>query len=232
MRKKKLMLVCALAIGLTAGLANADVETGLAAYWPFEEGSGTYTADVSGNEHHGTLHNGPTWVDGLEGNGGALSFDFSDDYIECGTYNPTSADELTVSFWAYCEGPVTGSHEIVIGTGTDWTSTKIQIYRHGSDGYIGVWRPGSLCSFGGAAVLGSGEWAHFVLTFDSSNVSRIYRDGVLLATNTWSINQVGDCPVNIGTSYVKDGDIPHQPWHGMLDEIRFYDRPLTADDAL
>ena len=237
MEKKRLkLLVFALAIALNAGFANADIETSLTAYWPFNDGSGTTALDASGNEHHGTLHNGPAWVDGPGGSAGALSFDFIDDYIECGTYNPTSADELTVSFWAYCDGPANGlSHEVVIGTGTGWISTRIQIYRDKTDGYIGMLgaSPNRFCTFDGAAVLGSEVWAHFVLTFDSLNVAKIYRDGMLLATGTWPIKQDGDDgPVNIGTSKVKDGDIPHQPWNGMLDEIRFYDRTLTEDDAM
>ncbi len=37
-------------------------EEGLIGYWPFDEGSGTTTADKSPNSNNGTLNNGPTWV--------------------------------------------------------------------------------------------------------------------------------------------------------------------------
>ena len=40
----------------------APDETGLVAYWPFDEGTGTETADASGNGHTGTLVNGPLWA--------------------------------------------------------------------------------------------------------------------------------------------------------------------------
>ncbi len=47
---------------LTAGTKRpSDLPTGLVAYWPFEEGTGTSTADTSGNGNTGTLTNGPTW---------------------------------------------------------------------------------------------------------------------------------------------------------------------------
>ena len=36
-------------------------EDGLVAYWPFDEGTGTTTADATGHGHDGTLINGPTW---------------------------------------------------------------------------------------------------------------------------------------------------------------------------
>ena len=102
MKKKKLvLLVCALAIGLTAGLANADIETGLMGYWPFEEGEGTTTADASSYDHYGTLINGTDWGSGPEGMGGALVFDGADDYVDCNSLISTEAEELTISAWVY-----------------------------------------------------------------------------------------------------------------------------------
>jgi type II secretory pathway pseudopilin PulG len=41
--------------------AGGDNRTDLAGYWPLEEGTGTTTADQSGNGNTGTLTNGPTW---------------------------------------------------------------------------------------------------------------------------------------------------------------------------
>ena len=35
-----------LVVGLAVGVANADVQMGLIGYWPFEEGTGTTTADM------------------------------------------------------------------------------------------------------------------------------------------------------------------------------------------
>jgi len=40
----------------------AGNESGLVAYWRFDEGSGTTTGDGSGHSHTGTLTNSPTWV--------------------------------------------------------------------------------------------------------------------------------------------------------------------------
>jgi hypothetical protein len=45
---------------------------GLVAYWPFDEGVGTSTADASGNGNNGTLTNSSSWVAGKVGN--ALNF--------------------------------------------------------------------------------------------------------------------------------------------------------------
>ncbi|MEK9137105.1 MAG: LamG domain-containing protein, partial [Bacteroidota bacterium] len=40
----------------------AGTETGLAAYWRFDEGSTTTTSDATGNGNTGTLTNGPAWT--------------------------------------------------------------------------------------------------------------------------------------------------------------------------
>ncbi|MHC4356863.1 MAG: hypothetical protein ACYS0H_29540, partial [Planctomycetota bacterium] len=54
------------------GYAQIDPETVLGA-WLFDEGTGSTTADVSGNGNDGTLIGGPAWVAGQFGN--ALEFD-------------------------------------------------------------------------------------------------------------------------------------------------------------
>jgi len=41
--------------------------SGLVAYWNFDEGSGTTAADSSGNGNHGILVNGPKWAAGITG---------------------------------------------------------------------------------------------------------------------------------------------------------------------
>src|SRR3989339_678519 len=62
---------------LLVGLAVADFDSYLVAYWSFDEGSGSTLHDGTGNGHDGTLMNGPVWVDGKRG--GALQFDGADD---------------------------------------------------------------------------------------------------------------------------------------------------------
>jgi hypothetical protein len=51
---------------------GAAITNGLIAYWAFDEGTGSTTADGSGNGKNGTLVNSPTWIDGKLGK--ALQF--------------------------------------------------------------------------------------------------------------------------------------------------------------
>ncbi len=66
-------------------LPTAHAATGLVAGYGFPEGTGSTTADSSGNGITGNLINGPAWVVGR--NGAALSFNGSNTYVDLG--NPT-----------------------------------------------------------------------------------------------------------------------------------------------
>src|SRR5262249_35509444 len=61
------------------------------AAYAFSEGSGTTTADATGNGNVGTLGNGPTWTTGYFGNG--ISFDGVNDQIQI----PMSATLASIS---------------------------------------------------------------------------------------------------------------------------------------
>ncbi|MEI9808262.1 MAG: hypothetical protein WDO16_10520 [Bacteroidota bacterium] len=52
---------------------------GVVAEWRMNEGTGTTTADASGNAYNGTLINGPTWGTGKYGQG--INLDGTNDYI-------------------------------------------------------------------------------------------------------------------------------------------------------
>jgi len=88
--KKKLLWVCTLAIGLTAGLTNADIDTGLVGHWKLDETSGTAAYDSVGS-NNGTLIGSPTWTAGApEGFNptGGIDFDSTSAsdarYVNCG----------------------------------------------------------------------------------------------------------------------------------------------------
>ena len=59
--------------------ASASFTSNLVAYWKFDEGAGTTTADSSGNGNTGILTNGPLWTAGRLGK--ALFFDGIDDTV-------------------------------------------------------------------------------------------------------------------------------------------------------
>ena len=81
----------------------------------FDEGSGTTTADRSGNGNTGTLTNGPLWTAGKYSNG--LQFDGINDYVDTGV--TTSFNTITYSAWINTTGGSPGLQRIVARTGTE-----------------------------------------------------------------------------------------------------------------
>src|SRR5262245_13005486 len=84
-----------LANGLTTGYVAAQLENGLIGYWSFNEGSGTFASDSSGNGNNGTLVNGPIWTSGEIA--GALSFDGVDDYV---SFASQAQSTISISAWS------------------------------------------------------------------------------------------------------------------------------------
>ena len=64
----------------------------------FSEGSGTYTADMSGYGKNGLLVNSPTWISGPSARyGTALQFNGTNQYVTVGNLDMTTA--LTFAAW-------------------------------------------------------------------------------------------------------------------------------------
>lgn len=76
---------------------------GLVGCWLMNEGSGNKIYDLSSNGNDGTLKNGPVWKPGRDGV--ALSFDGTDDYVDCGNRLVLSISQaLTILAWVKING--------------------------------------------------------------------------------------------------------------------------------
>ena len=78
---KKMALLSAVILCISGSPFAPGVNTQL----NFNEGSGTTATDLSGNNHNGTLVNGPVWTNGKYGQ--AVSFDGSNDYVNIADNN-------------------------------------------------------------------------------------------------------------------------------------------------
>ena len=242
MEKKKLklkLLVCALAIGLSVSLANADIETDLVAYWPFEEGSGTTTADATGHGHNGTFTGAPTWDNGPEGFGGALSFvvGTSEDGVCCGTaLDPGNV--FTLAIWANWNGnDAVGNNSLHFMTKSDgWNATTMrwqwELFAKHSDpartDKIGIscYGPGSIML--SADTMPVNEWVHLTITYDGTNAT-LFINGVMdtMGPQTFSIGTGTNAEFFIGRACRNN---VNRSFAGELDEARVYSRVLSVDD--
>ncbi|MBL7185608.1 MAG: hypothetical protein ISS70_04730 [Phycisphaerae bacterium] len=220
-----------LVLGLAAGVASADIETGLVGYWPLNEGTGDTTADISGNGHDGTLYNGATWIlPGFIGNA-AMNFDGDPgSRVSVGTWDP--GDLLTLAVWARWTGeqnkaPRTG----IIGKRDDWTNDGIRWFSE-------VMTTGEVRMRTFNQTVGSpagmltafiDEWAHIAITFDGSTC-RIYLNAEEVASGSFSLGPGLTAAVGLGCK-AGAANSNTEIFSGDLDDARIYNRALIATDV-
>ncbi|MFH1716540.1 MAG: LamG domain-containing protein, partial [Planctomycetota bacterium] len=216
------LLLCVL---LTSLAAAADPD--LAAYWKFDEGSGTTAFDSSGNGNDGTFVGAPQWVAGKFG--GALEFN-GDDYVNCGNGSSLQIrDQITITFWFQVQA-FQNTWEGFLAKGDD----SYRASRGGGTGNAthmgisGTSTGGGNGWFNGTVIVTGGDWHHFAATYDGT-AGKIYIDGALDVTSpgTGQINN-SSYDLYIGENSQATGRF----LHGLLDEVRIYSRALDDTEIL
>ena len=202
---------------------------GLVAYWPFDEGVGTMTFDASGHGHTGTLVNDPQWIGGP-----SLDFDGVNDYVDVGTLDVTGG-ALTLAAWIYSRdlancvandcrilskttGTAETDHYFMLSTIESGANTRLR-FRLKTDGVTST----LIASSGN---LPEDTWVHVATVYDGSSML-LYLNGDLVGSS----GKTGSLTTNNGASAWIGGNPPEgtaRPWDGLIDEVRIYDRALSA----
>ncbi len=191
-------------------IANA-ADPSLVGWWKCD-GSGTTAIDSSGNGFDIPLHN-TTWEDGVFG--GALHFHgVGYGYVENFNY---SDNAITVCAWVRHDAFRIGKIERYVTV-----APEVAVIRKEGDGQLHFYikTDGNLRHLWVGDVLTEGRWHHVAGTWDGLT-QRLYIDGVEIA------NQVpGGVLGNTSNVEMSSGG---EPFNGMLDEVRIYNRALTQN---
>ena len=204
-----------LVLGL-AGSASGE----LVAHYEFEGNAN----DSSGNGLNGTAYGGPSYVGGALGK--AIGLDGLDDYVDCGTFNPSEATgQLSVCLWAKWDG-LNGQWQGLVAKRDTWAADDMmwQLEAHIDTGALDFKREGSYWD-SGSPVLPVGEWAHVAATFDGTTCI-LYVDGTQTGSGSFSLGSDTEAHVIIGATQ-PGGALP---FDGDLDDVRMYDHVLSAAD--
>jgi len=226
---RQLILTLMVLAGLIAGSARAE----LLAYFPFSEGQGTETADVTDNGNDGTLSAGVEWVAGQKGSG--VHFDTAGERIVLNEIDPTAANNaMTLAAWINWEGE---GHSIeqqgIIGKREGWdpgTGVKWfwQAQPSGALLFRADWANG-----GGAGLFWNStyllpyanEWAHVALTWDDGATIQ-YINGEEVSTGDVTFQDTADDTiVSIGCVSATSSET----FVGIIDEARIYDTALAVE---
>ncbi len=221
--------------GQTAG-AN-DPANGLAAYWRFDENTGTSTTDGSVNGATGTLTNGPTWTTGQIGY--ALDFDGTNDYVTAPDADPLELalerSRFTIAGWFNRDtfttddtivakrNGITAAEDGYVVYVDDATDLLIFEFSDGVDEY-------QLASTSTFTATG---WNHFVVTMSpSSGDLTMYINGLPDSpTVTGNINDMEPVGNALAQRIGAESD-GGNPFDGKIDEVRYYPtRAFTAEQA-
>lgn len=198
---------------------------GIVAAYGFEEASGTGVTDRSGQGNAGTIDGATRVTSGRFG--AALRFDGVNDSV--GVPDANSLDlttGMTAMGWVN-PSALSGAWRTVLLK--EWTSLSLAygIYASGDTLRPSAWLSTATADrfVIGTAAVPLNAWTNLASTYDGSNL-RLYVNGTLVATRagTGAI-ATSNLPLRIG------GNSLWGEWfNGMIDEIRLYDRSLSASE--
>ncbi len=222
--------------------AAISIETDLIGHWRLDETSGSSIADSSGNANTGT------WTDavnddvaeetGIGKSNKALIFDGADDYVNAGS--GAGIDDVftgggTISAWIYPLSYGEGNYGRILAKG--WSSDGWHFHMDGSTGQ--AFDFSFNCSGSGntwwrttSGTLPINQWSHVVLTFNADSVSNaptFYVNGTPVSFTT-----TGSCAAFSSDAandlYIGNTSTSTRAYDGSIDDVRIYDRELTATE--
>jgi hypothetical protein len=233
---KTCALLCLVLLCITSGAhAQTDNSQSIpepALYFNFNEGSGIYALDASGNGNAGTIHGASRIESGVCGR--AISLNGINNYVEIpfsSQNHPSKA--ITVSLWFYSDS---FEPQVLISTSEEGG------YRLGFDDGSDLWWTLNLEKRGDVSIPVQHEgillhqWHQVTGTYDSYTM-KVYLDGVLRnqmnATGAihYEYNNYVALGADAGFYNRTDQNCP-QFFHGGLDEVRIYPVALTYGQVM
>jgi predicted outer membrane repeat protein len=225
----------------------SDAGPEAAAYWPFDEGSGTTAYDESGNGHDATLTGGPTFTTTVPttptfSNSTALHFDGVDDVVaipNSDDINLGAHERRTVSAWFNVDDDTTNSRKQVIWE-EGGMGNGLNLYVYDGGLYAGAWNASSGWDglWLGPVDVSAGRWHHAALVLDGSTTPgtlELYLDGELAASGDGyaldeHANDIGIGQVQ-GDTQFHDGNVSGggHAFGGLIDDVRVYNQAFAAD---
>ncbi|MFA6100631.1 MAG: LamG-like jellyroll fold domain-containing protein [Victivallaceae bacterium] len=177
----------------------------LRGYWQLDEPGGSSAFDSTANRNNGTVCGGATWAAGYTG--GALSFDGSTGYVNCGNKSSLQlSGDLTLSFWMYPTNITKGRQNLLDKSYGGEFSLVLEpdgalTFYHGNGGYY--WQ-GNILPPG---TVQSDQWQHITITRDAVNRAvKCFYNYSLIASVTYpdEVNKLpgkSTAPVYIGKGF-------------------------------
>ncbi len=208
---------------------------GLIGYWPFNDGTGLKSWDYSGNDNQGTLKGtAPVWAAGRRG--WAINFPGTNERVNCGNGAPLDDlgnGDFSISFRMKSKDAVPLNYGALF-TKTQNSDNRFELYSVGTDSQFafilvkgGVYQD-YVFSFN--LDIFDGTLRHIVVAINRTTDKILcYVDTVKDATEL-NIDTLPADISNTGNVILGSRSGGFNPYEGILDECRIYDRVLTQEE--
>ncbi|MBI1306443.1 MAG: T9SS type A sorting domain-containing protein [Bacteroidetes bacterium] len=208
--------------------------SGLVAFYQLD-GDGL---DQSNSANDMTPFGSPTYTEDRFGNkNSACYFDGNDDYFVANSVGPLGGTSRTISFWASIDLEFNNDGFAVISYGGENTSGyrfEIGFNKSCKSLYTDV-----INEFGAKPInYHNGSWHLYTVIFDASSSNNLtnityYQDTSIISSfcmtpGSISINTQNDYPLHLGRLFLASNP---RFFKGKLDEVRIYNRALTASEV-
>jgi len=205
----------------TFSTATSGTPSSAVAAWGFNEGSGTTTADATGNGNTGTL-SGAVWT--ASGRfGSALTFDGTNDLV---TINDAPGLDLssgmTIEAWVY-PTTLSGWRTVLMKESTGGLAWALYGHNNAPHPAVTVNTGGSDVSINGLQSLPANTWSFLSATFDGTTL-RLFLDGNQVS----STSLTGSLIATAGALRLGGNLVWGEYFAGRIDEVRIYNRALTS----
>jgi hypothetical protein len=205
-------------------------ETGLLAYWPFDERTGELAGDASGNGHHGTVVDGQ-WVTGHSG--GAIALEIPGSHIDVGDRLHDVVVPFSVASWVFAK-PSDGARVLVASDAntTSWNGFWVQ------RGPAGIWEvtfgsgsgagPRTRRTLESTDPLPNETWVHIAAVVEGPTDMTLYVNGVQVAG---TLGGSGGPMLHTSDPFYIGTRDRTTSWDGRIDELRIYGRALEPSEV-
>lgn len=200
---------------------GAPPDPALIAHWKFDDDPTDGVLDSTGNGHTGTCTACPTLVTGIEGNG--YRFDPAQDEHVRVDDSLAFRGPFTITAWMYTDNTTQQiavmSKPFGTGTGNSWQLENLDDDRVSFSG-------GSVHSLVSTDSVPQMTWVHVAGTWDGTT-KQLYIDGVLARSGT---SQISYDTHDLYLGADENNGSLALPFDGVLDDLRVYSRPLSAQE--
>ena len=217
-------------------------ETGLKAYWKFNEGSGTQVLDATSNGNNGTATNTSWYQDSTCLTLGTYVFQFNGSNTTVDVGSQAGSGLRSVEFWfkpsttISATSPQTGYSFIIRNDSAQ--SAEYGVYIKGSDWSVDRGRLAFFVRYSGVLheilsnsnAWAGGTWYHVAGVIDSITGMSLYIDGVLQS----SMDPAATAPTasHANASILGSWASATRFFEGAMDEMRLWTRAITASEIV